>query len=259
LRELHRLGMDEIALRKGQGNYVVVFVNLDTHQLVGMAPSRQHRDLKEVLKGWGEPVLSQIREVSIDLCGNYRGLIRKVLPQADIVADRFHVMKLVNEELNRMRNSEKRAVNELKNKAEKVELQAALKNSKFALLKPEDNLKEEEKIKLKEVKKLFPRLAEMHQKKESFRKIFEEAQDWTEGVFKLLDWLKETQNIFQESTATMGRWFGEISHYFESRTTSGVVEGINNRLKLIKRSGYGFRNFENFRLRCLICWHPTIS
>lgn len=238
---------------------MVVFVNLDTRQLVGMAPSRQHRDIKEVLKSWGDAVLSQIREVSIDLSGNYRGLLRKVLPQADIVADRFHVMKLVNEELNRMRNSEKRGVNELKNKAEKAKLQAILKNSKYVLLKTEEHLEEEEKKKLEMIKKSFPRLAEMHQKKESFRKIFEEAQDWTDGVFKLLDWLKEAQPIFQESTATIGRWFGEISHYFNSRTTSGVVEGINNRLKLIKRSGYGFRNFANFRLRCLTSWHPTIS
>nr|WP_275575004.1 transposase [Neosynechococcus sphagnicola] len=50
-----------------------------------------------------------------------------------------------------------------------------------------------------------------------------------------------------------------IAYYFESRTTSGAVEGINNRLKLIKCSGYGFRNFANFRLRCLIRWHFTIS
>ena len=48
------------------------------------------------------------------------------------------------------------------------------------------------------------------------------------------------------------RWFGEIASYFEHKTTSGVVEGINNKLKLIKRLGYG-RNFDNFRLRALLC------
>ncbi|CAN5779905.1 hypothetical protein BH23CYA1_BH23CYA1_19600 [soil metagenome] len=56
----------------------------------------------------------------------------------------------------------------------------------------------------------------------------------------------------------MTRWFGEIVQYFEHRTTSGIVEGINNKLKPIERSGYGFRNFERFRRRYLICWHfPT--
>jgi len=141
----------------------------------------------------------------------------------------------------------------------KEELQATLRNSKYAILKPEERLTEPQKIKLEEVKQAFPGLAEMHRQKEEFRTIFEETKDWLDGVFKLLDWLKDAQNAFRDSTATIGRWFNEISNYFESRTTSGAVEGINNRLKLIKRSGYGFRNFANFRLRCLICWHLTIS
>jgi transposase len=259
LSELRRLGMDEISLRKGQDDYVVVFVDLDKKELVGLAESRKHKDIKEVLESWGDKVLSQIKEVSIDLSGNYRGLVQKVLPEADIVADRFHVMKLVNEELNRARNAEKREINDLKDEAQKKELQAILKNSKYALLKPEGRLTEKQRLKLKEVKEASPKLAEMHRHKELFRAIFEESRNWKDGVFKLLDWLKDAQSIFQSSAATIGRWFEEISNYFESRTTSGAVEGINNRLKLIKRLGYGFRNFENFRLRCLICWHLTIS
>jgi transposase len=253
------LGIDEIALRKGQKDYVVVLVDLDKNELIGLVESRKHTDIKAVLKSWGDEVLNQIKEVSIDLSGNYRGLVKKVLPNADIVADRFHVTKLINAELNRARNAEKQVVNALKDDEKKQELQAILKDSKYAVLKPEDSLTEKQKIKLEEIKQAFPKLAEMQRQKETFRSIFEEAKDWTDGVFRLLDWLKEAQHTFRDSTATIHRWFGEISNYFESRTTSGAVEGINNRLKLIKRSGYGFRNFANFRLRCLICWHLTIN
>jgi len=259
LSQLSRLGMDEISLRKGQGDYVVVLVDLDKNELIGLVESRKHKDIREVLESWGDEVLSQIKEVSIDLSGNYRGLVRKVLPNADIVADRFHVMKLVNEELNRARNAEKKATDELKDESKKEELQAVLKNSKYAVLKPEERLTEKQVIKLEEVKQTFPKLAEMHRQKEAFRSIFEEAKDWTDGVFQLLDWLQDVQSTFRDSAATIGRWFEEISNYFETRTTSGAVEGINNRLKLIKRSGYGFRNFANFRLRCLICWRLTIN
>jgi transposase len=251
--------MDEIALRKGQGEYVVVLVDLDKHELVGLVESRKHRDIKAVLKSWGDEVLSQIKEVSIDLSGSDRGLVKKILPNADSVADRFHVMKLVNAELNRARNAEKKVISEMKDDVEKEQLQAVLKDSKYAVLKPEERLTEQQKIKLEAVKQTFPKLAEMHRHKEAFRNIFEEAKDWTDGVFQMLDWLKDAQHTFRDSAATIGRWFEEISNYFESRTTSGAVEGINNRLKLIKRSGYGFRNFANFRLRCLICWHLTIS
>lgn len=128
-----------------------------------------------MLKSWGDDVLSQIKEVSIDLSGSYRGLIKKVLPNADIVADRFHVMKLVTEELNRARNTEKRAINELKDEAKKKKIQAVFKDSKYAVLKPQKQLTEKQKLKLKKVKQAFPNLAEMHRQKESFRTIFEDA------------------------------------------------------------------------------------
>jgi transposase len=149
---LRRLGIDEIALRKGHGEYVVVLVDLDKHELIGLAPSRQHRAIQAVLASWGNEVLSQIKEVSIDLCGNYRGLIKRVLPNAEIVADRFHVMKQVNQELNQARNAERKAVNALKDEAQKEALQAILKHSKYAILKPEERLTEKQKLKLEAVK-----------------------------------------------------------------------------------------------------------
>ena len=94
----------------------------------------------------------------------------------------------------------------------------------------------------------------MHESKEAFRTWFK-AENGNTALFGLLDWMATAQSLYPNSVATIRRWFGEILQYFEHRTTSGVVEGINNRLKLIKRSGYGFRNFERFKLRCLISWH----
>lgn len=104
--ELRRLGIDEIALRKGQKDFVVVLVDLDRNALIGMAPSRKQVDIQQVLDGWGRGVLNQIVEVSIDLSGNDRGLVHKQMPNAQIVADRFHVMQLISQELNTLRNQE---------------------------------------------------------------------------------------------------------------------------------------------------------
>ena len=238
LSDLRRLGIDEITLRKGQGDYVVVLVDLDKNELIGLAPSRKHEDIKEVLKSWGDEGLNQIIEVSIDLSGNYKSLVKQCIPNAEIVADRFHVMKLVNEEFNKVRNREKKAIEKNPNTAEKKRLKEAFQQSKYALLKPEESLTEKQKLKLEEIKEVSPILAEMHQQKEAFRNIFETAKDWGDGVVQLLAWMKKAQENFQDSVSTIGRWFGEITNYFDSRTTSGAVEGINNRLKLIKRSGY---------------------
>lgn len=259
LKGLRRLGIDEIALRKGHKDFAVVLSDLDSHQLIGMAPARTHAEIKAVLEPWGEDILSGIQEVSIDLSGNYRGLVHQLMPQAEIVADRFHVMKLVNQELNQARNATLRASDEQPEGGTVEAIKAALKNSKYALLKPEETLTEKQLEKLAEVKVVSPKLALMHQHKEAFRALFEH-DNTAQATLALLDWMANAQALFPAAVATMTRWFGEIIQYFENRTTSGVVEGINNRLKLIKRSGYGFRNFERFRLRCLISWHfPTIA
>lgn len=224
-----------------------------------MAPSRRHTDIKRELESWGDKVLSQIKEVSIDLSGNYRGLVKKCMPNAEIVADRFHVMKVVNDELNKAIGAARKMAKETEDEAERERLKKVLSKSKYAILKPEENLTDKQKIKLNEIKEYFPVLAEMHQHKEAFRNIFETASDWVDATFRLMDWMKEAKDLFQDSIGTIYRWFAEITTYFESRTTSGAVEGINNRLKLIKRLGYGFRNFKNFRLRCLMCWHLAID
>jgi transposase len=259
LTPLKRLGIDEISLRKGHEDYITVLVDLDRRVPVGLVGSRKHKDIQEVLMGWGIQVLNQILEVSIDMSGNYRGLARKLMPDATIIADRFHVIKMIGDELNSALVRTKKEAESLQDEAEKAQIQAALKQSKYAILKPESSLTEKQKIKLEEVKKVSPLLAEMHQQKEAFRNIFETSKDWTEGTFRLLDWVVDAEVNFQKSLGTIKRWFGEIAGYFENRTTSGAVEGINNRLKLIKRLGYGFRNFENFALRCLICWHLDVK
>lgn len=185
----------------------------------------------------------------------YKSLVEELMPNADVVADRFHVMKQVNSELDSMRKVLRREAETIKNLDKKEQVLAGIKKSKYALLKNEKDLNEQQKEKLNSVKQVAPLLARMHQLKEEFRLIFEQAENWGEGLLKLSDWLKVAAPEFPESRKTIVRWLGEIVGYFERRTTQGIVEGINNKIKLIKRSAYGFRNFENFRRRTLLSWH----
>lgn len=172
MSHLKRLGIDEIALRKGHGHYIVVLVDIDCRVPIGLVCSRKHEDIKKVFDSWGSETLKQIEEVSIDLSGNYRGLIEDVLPDASIVADRFHVMKIVGDEFNSAIIQAKRTNEAMPDSEEKEIVKKALKRSRYALLKPECNLTEKQKIKLSEVIEACPELAVMHQQKEAFRNIF---------------------------------------------------------------------------------------
>ncbi|UZO75681.1 ISL3 family transposase [Microcystis aeruginosa str. Chao 1910] len=258
LSELKRLGIDEIALVKGQKNYCAVLVNLDTVKLIAILEKRTQEELRETLTGWGKEVLEPIEEVSIDLWLPYKNLVKELMPSAEVVADRFHVMKQINQELDEQRRAEKRAVEAQKNKKQKAEKEAkleVLKRSKYSLLKNEKYLTEPQKIKLEAIKETLPNLKKMHELKEEFRKIYETSENPTEGLLSISEWLAKSSSVFTKSCQTIRNWFGEIISYFEQRTTNGVVEGINNKLKLIKRRGYGLRNFRNFWVRSMLSWH----
>lgn len=259
--ELKRLGIDEIAVIKGKGNYCAVLIDLEKSKLIGMLAGRKQEEIRKVLLGWGKEVLEQIEEVSIDLWKGYKNVVIDLMPNAQVVADRFHVMAQINKELDAERKRERRQVEDLIKKAgsseEKIEQERVLeglKKSKYVLLKNESDLSGEQKNKLVQVKDVSPTLKLMHELKEKLRKIFEQTNNWLVGLFKLGRWLSEAKKYFPDSQNTIIRWLDEIIAYFDYKTTSGVVEGINNKLKLIKRSAYGFRNFENFRGRCLLTW-----
>lgn len=142
---------------------------------------------------------------------------------------------------------------------QREEITKLLKSSKYALLKPEINLTDKQKVKLEQVKQISPLLATLHQKKEDLREIFETAQTWQDGMEQFAQWIVSVEELLPKSAATLTNWFDEITNYFHHHTSNGIVEGINNKLKLIKRSGFGFRNFANFELRYLICWHLDFS
>ncbi|MEG4987005.1 ISL3 family transposase [Microcoleus sp. BR0-C5] len=259
--EVKRLGIDEIAVIKGKGNYCAVLIDLEKSKLIGIMDRRKQEEIREVLLGWGKEILEQIEEVSIDLWKGYRNLVRDLMPNAQVVADRFHVMAQINKELDAQRKREKRQVEDLIKKAESSEEKAdqekileGLKKSKYVLLKNESDLNEEQKAKLLQVKDVSSTLKSMQELKEKIRRIFEQSNNWFVGLLKLGRWLLEAKKYFPDSQNTIIGWLDEIIAYFDYKTTSGVVEGINNKLKLIKRSAYGFRNFENFRVRCLLTW-----
>lgn len=257
--ELKRLGIDEIALIKGKGNYCAVLIDLDKSKLIGILAGRTQSEISQVIRGWGTEVLESIEEVSIDLWKGYKNLVIELMPNAQVVADRFQVMAQINKELDSQRKKERRKVEDLiktaktpEHKAKHEQVLEGLKKSKYVLLKNEKDLSEEQENKLAQVKEVSPKLKIMHELKEEIRKVFEQSDNWLTGLLKLGIWLASAKKYFPNSLLTIIRWLDEIIGYFDNRTTSGVVEGINNKLKLIKRSAYGFRNFENYRIRCLL-------
>jgi transposase len=254
-RELKRLGIDEITHLKGGKNYAAVWVDLEQRKPIALLEKRNKEVITEYLLGLGSEILNQIEEVSIDLWMPYKSVVEELIPNAQVVADRFPGMNQVNDELDEKRKKEKRQAEKLKNKKERELKIEGIKNSKYPLLKKKEGLNETEKEKLKEVEQVAPELMAMYREKENLRDIFESQITGDEAFWKIVEWTESSYQYFPKSCQTIKRWIGEILAYFDNRTTQGTVEGINQKIKLIKRRAYGSTNFDNFRRRVLLNWH----
>jgi transposase len=132
---------------------------------VGLLKSRKQEEIRTTLLSWGSEVLAGIKVVTMDLYKSFKSIINEVLPDAEVVADRFHVMKQVNDELDSKRKEERRkakaAVKKAKSKStkkQKEEVENVIKGSKYPFLKNADDLKDDQKEKLEAVKVVFPEL-----------------------------------------------------------------------------------------------------
>jgi transposase len=241
LRGVQRLGIDEIAEHKGQKSYDLLFYDEDTGEPVEMLEGRTKAQLVEYLAALPEEVKAGIDEVCMDMWRPYAQAFVQALPAAVLVVDRFHVMKSVTGDLKTLKN------------ARKATLPEEAKACHYALLKNQETLTETQKTTLDAVYKADPILKRAHQLKEQFHLIFETCHIIDEARKAFQKWIAKAYKyqLFPTVITHMKTWFRFMLNYFRSRTTNGPAEGVNNRVKVIKRRAYGMRNFTHFRLRIL--------
>ena len=164
-----RLALDEFSREKGKGKFVTVVSDLDKSSLLEAIDSHKSEEIIEVLKSQPNEVRENIKEVSVDMWGGFEKVIKEVFPNALIVIDRFHVMKLVNKALNKIR-----LLLELK----------GLKNCRL-LLKNGKDLIPEEKEELRQLLNQSPCLSIAYELKEKLRHIYETSTTVKMGLRKL--------------------------------------------------------------------------
>jgi transposase len=245
---VRRLGLDEISLKKGHQQFMLILSDLDRHCVIATLEERQMERLEAWLESLSEPERQAIVEVSMDMWSPYRSAVERQLPQADIVADRFHVVQNLNRAVTKARRDIQRDAS--------ADVKDSLKGSRWVLVKNQANLSEKEQDKLALLYDTSPQLKQLHQLKEAFRDIFETDHSREQATRSLAIWIEKVRTASLKSLDTflntLDNWGQQILNYFNQRTTQGFVEGMNNRIKLIMRRGYGYRNFDHFSFRILI-------
>ncbi len=241
------LGMDEIALKKRHKQYVLVLSDLERRCVLAVLPTREQKAIVTWLKTRSSGERKAIRVVSMDMWRPYRAFVKKELPQAKIVADRFHVMKNLNEQLTKARRQIQRQADEA--------TANALKGSRWLLVRNRDTLTEEQEQQLMTAITADADLRQAYLLKEEFRLIFERIHDRERARRFLMAWVfkvQQTNNKYLLAfVKTLKNWWAEILNYFDERITNGFVEGMNRAIRSIIWRACGFRNFENFRLQIL--------
>ena len=216
------------------------------HQVIDILPSRNTEDLCKHFLEYPYKERAGVKKIVMDLSTLFRSVAKTIFPEAKIVADKFHVIRVVTNSLENVRKRIQKEFHATKRKW--------FKRSRYLLLKPEYKLTDEDKIELSRMLNSSMELEKAYALKERFYEIFRQKTR-NEAKKELRDWLLLAAQLaipeFKHCIATFTNWRTEIANIIDESVSNGFIEGSNNKIKVLKRISYGVRNFERFRNRIL--------
>ena len=237
---LRRIGVDEFSYRK-RHNYITTVVDHDTHRIVWAAKGKSAETLNAFFDELGEERAKEIEIVTIDMSAAFIKSIGDKVSGAKIVYDLFNVLKLASEAVDEVRRAKVRQLNEL----DAPEEAAATKKSRYALLKNPWDLSSKEWDKLAAIQKHNAPLYRAYLLKETLAAVFEEESrdDAERELNRWLAWASRSKlKPFVKAAKTVRKYKDGILAYVETKLTNGLVEGLNNKLRMIARRAFGFHS-----------------
>ncbi len=238
MSNVRRIGMDETSSRKGH-NYITNFVDLDTRQLIyctkGKGEDTIGRFVEELENRGGNR--KNISVISMDMSPSFIAGYFEYFSHADLVFDKFHIIKMLNEALDKTRKAES-------------EDKKLLKGHRFTLLHRKSNLSEKKMMELETLLLTYPQVGEAYKFKEGFLDVFD-IEESTDAITYLEDWCKAVGNttltyMKKFANTLKAHWSGIITNFTCRGVNNGILEGINQKIQLAKRRARGFALIENF-------------
>lgn len=239
------LGIDEHFFSRKEG-YATTFCDLQKHRVFDVVLGRSEAALDDYLsrlKG-----KERVRVVCIDLSSTYRAVVRKHFPRAVIVADRFHVIRLVGHHIHQLWRQ--------------IDPSHRWNRGLLSLLRRRaDHLKPEQARMLQTYLEAHPAIASLYQFKQELWTLLRPgglspSACWPR-VREFLDRIEQLKAATFESLVSLGQtlesWQEEIARMWRFSKNNGITEGFHNKMEMISRRAFGFKNFDNYRLRVRAC------
>lgn len=216
------------------------------HKIIDILPNRDSEDLYKHFLEYPYEKRAKVKKVVMDLSTLFRSVAKKIFPEAKIIADKFHVIRVVTNSLENVRKRIQKEFHEVKRKW--------FKRSHYLLLKKHESLTEEDIIELNRMLNSSRELEQAWVLKELFYEIFRK-ETRPEAKKELGNWLSLADELsipeFQHCITTFTNWRTEIANIVGETISNGFIEGSNNKIKVLKRISFGVQNFERFRNRIL--------
>lgn len=244
LSNLEYIAIDEFATHKGHV-YKTIVMDLKTGHIVFVGDGHGKDSLNDFWVKLGDKKKS-IKAVSTDLSSAYVNTITEHLPNATLVVDHFHVVKLMNEKLDLLRR-------QLWHSEKDVNKRKVIKGTRWMLLRNgQDIFDTEFKNRLENVLNLNEPLMIAYYLKEDLKEIWNQLNK-TDAEKVLEEWIKQANDSkiqpLIKMAATLRAYKPFILAWYDYPISNGPIEGTNNKIKVLKRQMYGFRNDEFFTLK----------
>lgn len=222
----------------------------------GILTDPKHKRVLDILPGRESHILvsyfrqfhdcANVKYFVMDMWRPYKEIAETYFKNAIIVIDKYHFIRQITWAFDRIRKQEQKKLSDYRRKY--------FKKSRFLLLKRASKLTQEETDQVSIMLSLLPRLGTAYLLKEKFYD-FVDASDKKDAIKKLKDWYIYVEALnepeFTKAMHTIINWQEYILNSFDCPYTNGYTEGVNNKIKVLKRNAYGVRNFERFRTRIL--------
>lgn len=245
LKDVRQIAIDEICVGRGY-RFLTLVLDLESGAILFVGKGKKAESLRPFWRRV-RAAKAKIKAVAIDLSPAYQKAVRKHLPQATVVFDRFHVVKLLNHKLTQLRRQlHRQATDDLKKKV--------LKGTRWLLLKNPAHLDpvRGEPGRLREALRLNEPLATAYYLKEDLRQIWEQLGRFP-AKMKLLDWYHQAMDsgirVLQDFARTLLKHADGILAWYHYPISTGPLEGTNNKIKTLNRQHYGLRDGDFFVLK----------
>jgi transposase len=253
--ELKIIGIDEIARRKGRKDYIAIITTQQVDgrvAVLGVLEDRKKKTVRQFLENIPKRLRQTMETVCTDMWDGYVNAVEEFAAAHDevsirVVIDRYHVAKSYRDDVDAVRKQEFRR---LKAELSEIEYQEIVKGMMWSTRKNNKDLTPEERKRLNRLLEHSPKMKLAYTFREELTAIFEMQLTSEEGKERLIKWRDKVRRssltCFDKFLTTLDNWLDKIANYFADRLSSGFVEGLNNKIKTMKRRCYGILHIETW-------------